>query len=144
MSEATRLPSTYPFLWIQEDIGVEELVTIIVLSFPVLHQLVQIWSITYKSCGDKAMSKMNHRTFNSAAEGNALRVSYRITVSVLLPRKYLISVLIYTWTHVSQSPCNKAKTASRSLLYPIIWDRILQVQHKNVPTPLSCAKGVSQ
>lgn len=44
---------TYSFLWIQEDICIEELVTVIVLSFPLLHKLLQVWSITYEACGNK-------------------------------------------------------------------------------------------
>lgn len=44
---------TYSFFWIQEDICIEELVTVIILSFPLLHKLVQVWSITYEACGNK-------------------------------------------------------------------------------------------
>lgn len=44
---------TYSFFWIQEDICIEELVTVIVLSFPLLHKLLQVWSITYEAYGNK-------------------------------------------------------------------------------------------
>lgn len=44
---------TYSFFWIQEDIRIEELVTVIILSFPLLHKLLQVWSITYEACGNK-------------------------------------------------------------------------------------------
>lgn len=44
---------TYPFFWIQEDIGIEELVTVIILPFPLLHKFLQVWSITYEACRNK-------------------------------------------------------------------------------------------
>lgn len=44
---------TYSFFWIQEDSCIEELVTVIILSFPLLHKFLQVWSITYEACGNK-------------------------------------------------------------------------------------------
>lgn len=44
---------TYSFFWIQKDIRIEELVTVIVLSFPLLYKFFQVWRITYEACRNK-------------------------------------------------------------------------------------------
>ena len=42
--------TTYPCQWVNIDFGVKQLVIIIILQIPLLHNTIYIWSITNKSC----------------------------------------------------------------------------------------------
>ena len=41
----------YPLLWVQEDLGVKELVTVTVLALPLGHQFAEAGGITDEACG---------------------------------------------------------------------------------------------
>ena len=48
--EMRKLVTTYPCQWVNIDFGVKQLVIIIILQIPLLHNTIYIWSITNKSC----------------------------------------------------------------------------------------------
>lgn len=52
--------ASYPFLRIQEDLGVEELVTVAVLAVPLGHHLAEVGSITNEAWGFTGVRTQGH------------------------------------------------------------------------------------
>ena len=62
--DPTALPvAAYPLLWVQEDLGVKELVAVAVLAFPLCHQFAEVGGIT-----DEAWGWGTHRDRHSASD----------------------------------------------------------------------------
>lgn len=49
----------YPLQWINVNFGVKQLIIIIILEIPLLNYLVDIWSITNKSCNIREIRKFS-------------------------------------------------------------------------------------
>lgn len=75
--EMRKPATTYPRQWVNIDFGVKQLVIVIILQIPLLHNTIYIRSITNKSCNIKRTSYFHKKHFSANAVPQS-RTSFKV------------------------------------------------------------------